>query len=76
VRIDPVRHLRWDPLAAAMRDLHWSLDAIEAAIERAGILQELGLDPDAACAAALAEVGAWPEGRRRHQVPITTAEAA
>ncbi len=66
--VDPVRHLRHDPLAAALRDLGYSLEAIDTAIERAAIWQEAGVDVDAACDAAIALVGTWPEERRRHQV--------
>ncbi len=74
--VERARHLRWDPLAAAMRDMHWSLDAIDAAIERAAILQEAGMGADAACDAALAEVGTWPEHRRQHRPRAAAAPAS
>lgn len=63
---DRVQHLRTDLLAVAMRELLYSLEAIDHALERAAILQADGWDWHAANVAAVREVDAWPEHRRRH----------
>ena len=77
---DPIHHLRHDLLAVAMRDLRYSIEAIDHAIERAAIYQADGMDWNEANVAAVREVDAWPEERRLHQVPAAatpaTAEAA
>lgn len=49
-----------------MRELLYSLDAIDHALERAAILQADGVDWHAANVAAVRGVDAWPEHRRRH----------
>ncbi len=73
---DRTHHLDVDLLAVAMRELLYSLAAIEAATERAAILQAEGVDWHAANVAAVREVDAWPEHRRRHVPRGVAAPAA
>lgn len=73
---DPIEHLRQDLLAVAMRDLHYSLEAIDVAIERTAILQEQGLSEYDASVLATREVHRWPIERRIHQAPVPAGVAA
>lgn len=64
-----VRHLRDDLLAVAMRDLGYSLAAIDEAIERAAIIEhDAGVDEHGANIRACRVVDAWPDEMRVHQV--------
>lgn len=72
---NPIAHLEHDLLAIAMRQLRYSLDATDHAVERAAILQAAGLDWHAANLAAVREVDAWPEERRWHR-PLVAARQA
>lgn len=76
MEVDRFAHLRADPTAWDLRCQGYSLELIDAVIERAAICEfDAGMGELAALVAAAAEVDRIPEHRRMHRLPPTQAAA-